>query len=278
MGAAVIFLTSYPSTVWTHVSCQAISPMNGLGTRLYSSQPEPLPWTASCLISELRPSANSVNFHPVLQQLNSCHLTYYNQHAVWKLFDQKEKSDYSYPFYFCSQTQHTRRIFEDLIAKQTQEALRDSPVVRRQRRTSIKKPHLNKEKPPSKPDSVFQKLIDRFDPMRLTSGAKTRVKSWYSCQANWLHICNIVQIFITVLYLCELFLIFTHAQTGTICDVILGAGYGRYKPRLVVRSWTHPIRSEAVKYCLWALARSLACAVCTCLADVGIERIWRARS
>ena len=111
MGAAVIFLTSYPYTVWTRVSCQAVSPTNGLGTRLYSSQPEPLPWTASCLISELRPSANSVNFHPVLQQLNSCHLTYYNQHAVWKLFDQKEKSDYSYLFILQPNTAHKKNIW-----------------------------------------------------------------------------------------------------------------------------------------------------------------------
>lgn len=85
---------------------------------------------------------------------------------------------------FYSQTQHTRRIFEDLIAKQTQEALRDSPIVRRQRRNSNKKAYLQKEKPHSKPDSVFQKLIDRFDPMRLTSGAKTRVKSWCTCRAR----------------------------------------------------------------------------------------------
>ena len=33
-GAAVMFLTSYPYTVWTRVSCQAVSPTNGLGTRL----------------------------------------------------------------------------------------------------------------------------------------------------------------------------------------------------------------------------------------------------
>ena len=33
-GAAVIFLTSYLYTVWTRVSCQAVSPMNGLGTIL----------------------------------------------------------------------------------------------------------------------------------------------------------------------------------------------------------------------------------------------------
>ena len=33
-GGAVISLTSYPYTVWTRVSCQAVSPMNGLGTRL----------------------------------------------------------------------------------------------------------------------------------------------------------------------------------------------------------------------------------------------------
>ena len=33
-GGVVISLTSYPYTVWPWVSCQAVSPMNGLGTRL----------------------------------------------------------------------------------------------------------------------------------------------------------------------------------------------------------------------------------------------------
>ena len=33
-GGAVISLTSYPYTVCTRVSCQAVSPTNGLGTRL----------------------------------------------------------------------------------------------------------------------------------------------------------------------------------------------------------------------------------------------------
>ena len=35
-GAAVVFLMSYPYTVWTRVSCQAVSSTNGLGTRLYT--------------------------------------------------------------------------------------------------------------------------------------------------------------------------------------------------------------------------------------------------
>ena len=34
MRALVISLTSYPYTVWTQVSCQAVSPTNSLGTRL----------------------------------------------------------------------------------------------------------------------------------------------------------------------------------------------------------------------------------------------------
>ena len=38
-GGAVIFLTSYPYTAWTQVSCQAVSPTNGLGTRLHNSKP-----------------------------------------------------------------------------------------------------------------------------------------------------------------------------------------------------------------------------------------------
>ena len=33
-GWAVISVTSYPYTLWTRVSCQAVSPMNGLGMRL----------------------------------------------------------------------------------------------------------------------------------------------------------------------------------------------------------------------------------------------------
>ena len=37
-GGAVISLTSYPYTVWTRVSCQAVSPTNGLGTRLFLTQ------------------------------------------------------------------------------------------------------------------------------------------------------------------------------------------------------------------------------------------------
>lgn len=180
---------------------------------------------------------------------------------------------------FYSQTQHTRRIFEDLIAKQTQEALRDSPIVRRQRRNSNKKStYLHKEKPHSKPDSVFQKLIDRFDPMRLTSGTKTRVKSWCTLPSTRVTACFIfVQIFILALYVAFLRMRRLN-YIMAICDVIPGAGCGRNKPRLVVRSWTHPIRSEAVKSCPWVLVPSLACAVCTYLSDVGSEGIWKARS
>ena len=38
-GGAVISLTSYPYTVCTRVSCQAVSPTNGLGTRLHQGKP-----------------------------------------------------------------------------------------------------------------------------------------------------------------------------------------------------------------------------------------------
>lgn len=178
---------------------------------------------------------------------------------------------------FYSQTQHTRRIFEDLIAKQTQEALRDSPIVRRQRRNSNKKAYLQKEKPHSKPDSVFQKLIDRFDPMRLTSGAKTRVKSWCTCRARvsqrYCFYHCIIALGVACFYACADWIIL-----WTICDVIPGAGCGRNKTAPVVRSWTHPIRGGAVKSSLWVLVPFLACAVCTNLVDVGFEGIWKARS
>ena len=77
-------------------------------------------------------------------------------------------------FFSCRrQTQHTKRIFEELIARQTQEALRDSPVTRRQKLGSIKNSGLLQ----GRPDTVFQKLLDRFDPMRLTGATKTQVKS-----------------------------------------------------------------------------------------------------
>ena len=46
MGGAVISLMSYPYTVCTRVSCQAVSPTNGLGTRLQSCVPRCC-WTDS---------------------------------------------------------------------------------------------------------------------------------------------------------------------------------------------------------------------------------------
>ena len=181
---------------------------------------------------------------------------------------------------FYSQTQHTRRIFEDLIAKQTQEALRDSPIVRRQRRNSNKKStYLHKEKPHSKPDSVFQKLIDRFDPMRLTSGTKTRVKSWCTLPSTRVTACFIfVQIFILALYVACFYACADWIILWQFVTSYPGQGVVATKPRLVVRSWTHPIRSEAVKSCPWVLVPSLACAVCTYLSDVGSEGIWKAKS
>ena len=199
--------------------------------------PELLSWATGALITERQPPAKNLcvlaiqvttgqpftfnqPFNRFLFCITTTNLQYKKRGIIRLLFA-----------LFYSQTQHTRRIFEDLIAKQTQEALRDSPIVRRQRRNSNKKAYLQKEKPHSKPDSVFQKLIDRFDPMRLTSGAKTRVKSWCTCRARvsqrYCFYHCIIALGVACFYACADWIIL-----WTICDVIPGAGCGATKPRL----------------------------------------------
>ena len=80
---------------------------------------------------------------------------------------------YVYVFATCSHTQHTKKIWEDLIAKRAEEAVRDSPQMRK-RRIGKPAPQRGREKPHSKPDTVIQRLLDRFDPKRLTAASKLR--------------------------------------------------------------------------------------------------------
>ena len=49
-GTSVISLTSYPYIVWTRVSCQAVSPTNGLGMRLT------LAWTKDSRVLNIQQS------------------------------------------------------------------------------------------------------------------------------------------------------------------------------------------------------------------------------
>lgn len=81
--------------------------------------------------------------------------------------------------YICSQTQQTKQMFEDLIAKQARAARRDSPLMHRQRMTKPPTQRV-KERPRLKPDSVIQKLLEKFDPTRLTGTSKV----WHQQQVK----------------------------------------------------------------------------------------------
>ena len=87
-GAAVIFLTSYPYTVRTRVNCQAVSPMNGLGTRLALSQLYMQYATVvsypGCLIEKQLSNFREFKLYPnAMSQMLHCNHT---SHEYWIIY------------------------------------------------------------------------------------------------------------------------------------------------------------------------------------------------
>ena len=91
---------------------------------------------------------------------------------------------FSVPFFFNNDliffslfrsTLNARRLFEELISRHAAEVKRDNAMLRGQRVKLVGHQRVKARRPKSKPDSVIQRLLERFDPLKLNSTNNSRL-------------------------------------------------------------------------------------------------------
>ena len=68
-------------------------------------------------------------------------------------------------------TQRAKFLFEELISRQSRDIMKGSPLLWRHKGNGkpVGQQRVKERKPRAKPNSVIQKLLEKFDPLKLNS-------------------------------------------------------------------------------------------------------------